>query len=348
MLKIERSIIQQIHAATAGVDLYTHLQAAIELEHSTIPPYLSALYSIKTGTNRDAAAIIRSVVIEEMLHMTIAANTLNAIGGTPRINTPGFIPSYPGPLPMNIHEDLKVGLEPLSRDLVNRVFMVIEEPEDALHFPVKPLATLAQPAGYATIGQFYQAIIDKIAELGDGIFTGNAARQVAGVPWFGKDELFPIANAKDAQKALAIIVEQGEGTKTSPLDPEHELAHYYRFAEIYNQRKLVPDPSVKEGYSYSGDPVVLDPTGIWNMVTNPKAADYPPGSAALRNADQFNYTYTSLLNSLHGTFNGHPDRLNQAIGLMYELKLTADRLIAIQLPNGKQAAPTFEYEAVNV
>ena len=72
MLKIEPAILEQVRSATKASDLYTHLQGAIELEHSTIPPYLSALYSIKKGANREAAAIIRSVVIEEMLHMTIA------------------------------------------------------------------------------------------------------------------------------------------------------------------------------------------------------------------------------------------------------------------------------------
>ena len=149
-------------------------------------------------------------------------------------------------------------------------------------------------------------------------------------------------------KALGIIVEQGEGTKTSPLDPQHELAHYYRFAEIFNQRKLVPDNTAPNGFSYSGDPVTLDDAGIWKMVTNPKLTDYPDGSAARRNADQFNYSYGNLLNSLHDTFNGAPDLLDQAIGLMYELRLAADRLIGIKLSNGKQAAPTFEYAAVNV
>ena len=54
-------------------DLRTHLQWAIELEHSTIPPYLCALYSIKTGHNREATEAITSVFIEEMLHMTLAA-----------------------------------------------------------------------------------------------------------------------------------------------------------------------------------------------------------------------------------------------------------------------------------
>ncbi|MEJ0079277.1 MAG: ferritin-like protein [Alphaproteobacteria bacterium] len=347
MLKIEPAILEQVRSATKASDLYTHLQGAIELEHSTVPPYLAALYSIKKGANREAAAIIRSVVIEEMLHMTIAANTLNAIGGTPQINKSNFIPRYPGPLPMNIHAGFKVGLAPLSRNLISNTFMVIEEPEDPLHFPVRPLA-LEATSGFATIGDFYRAIMAKITELGNGIFTGDPARQVSGLPWFDAAELFPIGSRDDAVRALGIIVEQGEGTKTSPLDPEHELAHYYRFAEIFNGRKLVPDKTAPKGFSYSGAPVALDQTGIWDMVTNPKLSDYPDGSAALRYADQFNFSYGNLLNSLHDTFNGAPGRLDQAIGLMYELRLTADRLIGITLSNGKQAAPTFEYAAVNV
>ena len=62
-------------------DLRQHLQWAIELEHTTLPPYLCALYSIKPGTNSEAVDVIASVFIEEMLHMTLAANVLNAVGG---------------------------------------------------------------------------------------------------------------------------------------------------------------------------------------------------------------------------------------------------------------------------
>jgi hypothetical protein len=39
------------------------------------------------------------VVIEEMLHMTIAANVLNAVGGHPAIDRPDFVPNYPEDLP---------------------------------------------------------------------------------------------------------------------------------------------------------------------------------------------------------------------------------------------------------
>src|SRR6478672_6484479 len=75
--------------------LRSHLQWAIELEHSTIPPYLTAFYSLHEGHNREAAAVILSVAIEEMLHMTLAANVLNAIGGQPLLDGTDFIPQYP-------------------------------------------------------------------------------------------------------------------------------------------------------------------------------------------------------------------------------------------------------------
>src|SRR5687768_4726057 len=75
------------------------IQDAIKLEHSTIPPYLYALYSLKEGNNQGIIDIIQSVVIEEMLHMTLACNILNALGGTPEIDTPSFVPTYPGTLP---------------------------------------------------------------------------------------------------------------------------------------------------------------------------------------------------------------------------------------------------------
>lgn len=161
MLKIDTSLLERIYQASEPIELYAALQSAIELEHSTIPPYLTALYSIKFDYNQEAYKIILGVVREEMLHMTIAANVLNAIGGSPVINQPSFIPSYPGPLPMNIG-DLIVGLAPLSKEVLFDGFMKIEEPENPLYFPVKALFTAEEPPQFATISQFYQAIIEKL------------------------------------------------------------------------------------------------------------------------------------------------------------------------------------------
>jgi hypothetical protein len=58
-----------------------------------------------------------------MMHMTIACNILNALGGEPIISKPHFVPSYPTHLPMCIGDSLIVGLERYSRELVKDVFM---------------------------------------------------------------------------------------------------------------------------------------------------------------------------------------------------------------------------------
>src|SRR5438270_3048701 len=101
MLYVETERIANIEQASAASDLYESLQAAIELEHSTIPLYFAAYLSL---LNTPAMAFVRStlrdVFVEEMLHMAIVCNVLNAIGGAPEINKPTFLPQYPGPLPM--------------------------------------------------------------------------------------------------------------------------------------------------------------------------------------------------------------------------------------------------------
>src|SRR3954463_797430 len=80
-------------------DLREHLQWAIELEHATLPPYLCALYSLDPETNPEAIKAVGGVFVEEMLHLALAANLLNAVGGHPRLDTPRMLPPYPRRLP---------------------------------------------------------------------------------------------------------------------------------------------------------------------------------------------------------------------------------------------------------
>ena len=104
-------------------DLMQALQLAVELEHSTIPPYLTALYSIKQGSNVEVADLIRSVVIEEMLHMALSSNILISIGGAPNIDRPDFVPTYPGPLPGGLRGGLTVRLRRCSIAQIRDVFV---------------------------------------------------------------------------------------------------------------------------------------------------------------------------------------------------------------------------------
>ncbi|HEX8166333.1 MAG TPA: ferritin-like protein [Beijerinckiaceae bacterium] len=354
MLKLRPEFLDEVRAAETPEDLYKHLQAAIELEHATIPLYLTAAYSIKDGYNAKARGIIVSVAIEEMLHMTIAANVLNAIGGSPTIDKPGFVPLYPGPLPMHVHEGLTASLQKATRGLIYNTFMTIEEPEVPIKLRVKQLEVLPtalfagapSPTGYATIGDFYAAIQQKIRDLAkkEDIFNPSNP-QVVDNTWFPASELFPVVDVDTACKAIDVIVEQGEGTKSSPLEhPGGEPAHYYRLAQIVYGRELVEDESTDEGYSYSGAAVPLDPAGVWNLLPDAKAVDYAEGSRARYLADRFNYAYTSLLRALHRTFNGEPERLRSALGLMYELRLLCADLVATPIEDTPYfAAPTFEY-----
>jgi len=349
MLSVQPKILESVRSAASAEDLYEHLQAAIELEHATIPPYLTSLFSIKPGMNTAAHSVIGSVVVQEMLHLTIACNILNAIGGSPVLDKPGFIPVYPGPLPMGVRSGLVVGLEKLSRTLVYEVFMSIEEPEQPLDIPVKQLearlAALApEPSpGFATIGDFYAAIAAKITELGNGIFTGDPSRQVVDPTWFPPDQLFAVHDVATATQAIQVIVEQGEGTPTSP-EEEGEPAHYYRFAQLVYARMLVRDPTTATGWAYAGAGLGIDPAGVWNLLPNAKAADYPVGSRARYVADQFNGSYTNLLRALHTTFNGDPASLKSAMGLMSELHILGHTMAALPIDGTPYyASPTFEY-----
>ncbi|MFC0183141.1 Ferritin-like [Pseudarcicella hirudinis] len=341
MLRLDSKYVQMVESATSLADLHFLFQKAIELEHATIPPYLTAMYSLKPGTNAGPKGIIHSIVIEEMLHMTISSNILNALGGQPVINKADFVPSYPGNLPMGIGGGLIVGIEKFSKDLVKNVFMEIEEPENPIEFKVM---LSAEDVTYKTIGEFYAALQKKIGELADDKLPGDPARQVTS-NFFPSDLLYPILTKEDAINAINIIVEQGEGTTTSPLDQDGEVAHYYRFEEIYVGKKLVKNPDAPNGFSFSGDPIPFDAASVYPIFPNTKTDMLPEGTEARRRMNEFNSSYYSLLDGLHTAFNGEPGNLDNCIGLMYDIKLYAEKLCAMPFPgkDGYTIAPSFEF-----
>jgi hypothetical protein len=337
MLLIKPELVQNLDTLE-GVQL--GLQNAIELEHSTIPPYLYALYSLTPGSNTEIANLVGSVVAEEMAHMALACNILNAIKGQPVIDKPGFLPSYPGPLPGTVEEGLIVGLEPFSLDLLLFKFMAIEEPE----FPPVVKAAATRPL---TIGRFYELLREALEALGSSIFTGDPAYQVYG--GIALPEVKAVENLEGAVLAIHTIVEQGEGTSTEPFGDEahDELAHYYRFAEIVEGRKVVPVPLQTPPWRYEGEAIPFDSSKVYPVVANPKAQSYPEGSAARHACDTFNYTYTTLLHALHETFNGSPKVLNAAVGLMESLNEQAQEMMKMKLDSGLNVGPSFEYRPTN-
>lgn len=119
-------------------ELYLHLQYAAIVELSTIPPYLTALYSLKDKTSK-AFQIIRSVVIEEMLHLNLVCNLINAIGYKPQLVHPfpdlensgktfdNKTIRYPTNIPHHAIGGPYLVLMPASKTLMQNTFMAIEQ-----------------------------------------------------------------------------------------------------------------------------------------------------------------------------------------------------------------------------
>jgi hypothetical protein len=327
-------------------DLRKVIQSAIEIEHSTMPPYLYALYSLGTS-NAAIYSTLREIAVEEMFHMLLACNLLNAIDGKPKINDPTFVPNYPTPLPGTVHGSLIVPLKPFSKTVAETIFMEIEEPETPLNFPVLALDASAPPA--RTIGQFYERIKTKLQAFGPAAFTGNPARQVTSDLFALPEDKQRVTNLPSAVTAIDFIVKQGEGTKESPQFAVGQMAHYYQFAEIVKGRKLIPNPDATpttppaERFLYGGTKIDLQ-AGILPLLENPKSTNYAAGSPERLASDKFNQTYTRILGSLHTAFNGTPANLSTAIDMMTtELSPAAIELTKIELSNGLHAGPTFEY-----
>ncbi|MFI6294710.1 ferritin-like protein [Nonomuraea sp. NPDC050790] len=320
--------------------LREHLQWAVELEHATLPPYLTALYSLDAERNAEAVELVSSVFVEEMLHLALAANLLNAVGGRPRLDMPEMLPPHPRQLP---HGEVELSLVPFGTQALE-MFLRLERPAQPNDAP--------QDDGYRTIGQFYAAIEQGMRELCDrlgepAVFGGDPARQVSGTQFrHTAGRLVEVKDLKSALAALAEIVEQGEGNDRGEVwdgdndvfHPEREeVGHYYRFLELKLGRRFQRGDTPRSGPT--GEKVVVDPDGVAAMVANPRPAGQ--GGAARAAQEEINRTYCGILHLLEQAFNGDQPRLGAAVGQMFALKAQVQALMA--LPG--DAGPTFEYVA---
>ena len=337
--------------------LHAYLRSAMQLEHATIPPYLMALYSIKPGTNSDAAHVLRVVVVEEMLHLTLVANLLNAVGGAPDLTAPGFVPLYPAYLPDG-EKDFQVGIQPFSLAAIE-TFLSIERPEKAAPSPderilprrhrrASQLALVPHHDDmcFYSIGEFYAEIergLDHLhATLGDKLFGGDPARQ-AGPDYYysGGGELIEVHDIASAKRAITLIIEQGEGLGGRIYDNEGELAHYYRFQQLKLGRYYEPRNTAG---APSGPPLSVDWDAVYRFKTNARLADYEGWPELHAAALDFNKAYGDFLALLTRAFDGKPQLLIEAVPEMFKLRHKIEALIHVPLPghDGFTAAPTFE------
>jgi CDGSH-type Zn-finger protein len=330
--------------------LRKHLQWAIQIEHTTFPPYLCALYSIKDGYNQEAAEILCSIFMEEMLHMTLAANILNAIGGSPQFDKPDFIATYPTYLP---HSDrsFKVPLGKFSRPVIDTMIK-FEKPETEGAPP--------EDDNYQTFGQFYDAIenglIQLSKELGqERLFCGDPGRQILNdsLGYAGSGRIIAVTDLESALEALEEIIEQGEGLDHGSIwdgdknmfhHERNEVGHYFRLNQIVHGRYYQPSDTPRSGPT--GKNFNVDWDAIYNMEANPRSSNYPVGSDVEVAMSRFNKAYSEMLGDMQEAFNGEPEKLSVSIGSMMELKYLAIDLMKLPSGDGQTCAgPSFEYVA---
>lgn len=344
--------------------LIAALQRAAIVEFSTIPPYLTALYSIKDKSTQ-AYQTLRSVVLEEMLHLNLVSNLMNSIGGSPKfIDEQGnlLVPSYPSYIfnnkpPSGPYVQLMVA----SPELMHQVFMAIEKPA--------PYNAPPEDEKLVTIGQFYKAIekgfencVEQYGE--EKLFSHNTGFQRDNL-YFGSGGGKPILvkDLKTAREAINQIVQQGEGANPpkqeyqskqewgtynyyglrsdgtygpilgTPLD----LSHYFKFKDL-------ADGTIPIGETYP-------------MLPNPSPEKFE-SEWTKKLAELFNDCYGLMLTTLQVLFGSktEPDPyFTVIVPLMQSIFPTlATQLMQLPVleegdPNlGPNAGPCFQYSSITL
>ena len=326
-------------------NLQHQLQQAIQLEFYTLPVYLTSLYSIMEGCNVMVYNLIRSVVMQEMLHVALAANLLISVDGHPVIDSADFAPSYPTVgLPGGVLPSLEVRLRRASRRHIYEVFMGIEVPNVLAIDRPEPEFT------ENTIGQFYDEILgcmEELEEEGEDIFRPETISQQVRWPWdetklIGK--LFVVKDLSSAREAIEQIQVQGEGA--GPLDPKDittdTMAHFYKFEQIVCQHRLVQQDN--DSYTFEGAKIAFDRRGVWPMRDDPGKHGIERNTNCYTEAKVFHHAYRTMLRLLHKSFNGHPETMTEAVKVMEALHVHARKTMYMWFDQVTTCGPVWDYE----
>jgi CDGSH-type Zn-finger protein/uncharacterized Fe-S cluster protein YjdI len=248
------------------------LHEAAEIEHHLMCCYLYAAFSLKRADPRwspaQSAAVARwrglitGVALEEMTHLCLVGNLMNALGAPPHMGRPP-LPVNSGPYPAGF----VIRLGPFCAATIEH-FKYLERPghaqlADAAGFVPErqyqrkvPAERLSPgPRDYQTVGELYemlaqslQACVDEMGQA--ALFVGDPRLQVDAslAPLPG---VCAITDLASAQQALHTIVSQDEGAGA-----EHADSHFSRFSVLADELRAMGD----------ADPL-FEPA--WPAATNP-------------------------------------------------------------------------------
>ncbi|MET0621345.1 MAG: ferritin-like protein [Pyrinomonadaceae bacterium] len=321
----DRRIVELLSLPRAGHDLEwlkESLQAAIKLEFATLPPYLAAYWSVKDEVS-PVASSLREIFREEMLHMGLACNMLTALGGVPQLDTRDAVPVYPGPLPGGVNPELIVPLGGLTKDIL-AVFMKVEFPAGG------PLAH--EDGGddeVPTIGDFYTAVQRAFDTLQPAL---SPDRQLEGP--LGLRRLVTLDAVRDS---ITLIKRQGEGSEASPEDTgPSDLAHFYRFGEMFHGKRFQRDPATGE-FNFDGPDLPFPEVFPMAVVPEGGYRGEDVTDEVARLLGQFDRDYTTMLGQLQTAWErGDRTALRAAVSTMLDLRDPAVSLMQIAIP-GREA-----------
>ena len=341
---------------TSREKLLHMLYEAAELEHNLMCTYLYAAFSLRARDGdglqpheREAVTRLRDevlgVAVDEMSHLGLVCNMLTTIGGTPRIADEALVPKYPGPLPGGVRPELSVRLLGLTKDALD-MYSQIERPD---------LPVIEADEVHTSIGAFYTKILEAFRNHPELI---KGTRQVTrDMSSHGKgNDVVALTSINDVETAVEIIKEQGEGTAASPENPfpgePGELAHFYRFSEIFKGRKLIQVSEDPQRFDFLGDEIPMPralpmgpvPAGGWAQGGLPVSGEV---QALL---DDFNRKYSAMLGLLEQAWKADQSgmatqMLKKSVVQMFQLQDPARQLMKIPLPDGsgKTYGPEFRF-----
>jgi hypothetical protein len=307
--------------------LQTALQAAIQLELATLPPYLSAMFSISDQAST-VYTLINEIVFNEMTHFGLACNLLAATGAQPMIVKGYRETAYPGPLPGGVKPKCDSAFFPCDPDFevvlgfadlksFAKMCMQIEYPEDPVPRPV--VRALAET--FPSIGEFYKAIAEAFMNRTTEL-PYTTTKQLAKISM----DLSIVDGLLNALKAIDLIRGEGEGSSRDPFF-NGKLSHFYAFGEIFRGAEYVFDPVAKVG-DWTGTPI---PSVAIAPMTPIPLGGYPspPASVidALTTCDQ---NFTEILRALDEAWaTGEMASLGTATDRMRDLGESARTLLGM-------------------
>ena len=303
-------------SAVTPDNLEDAMQQAIALELATIPTYLSTYYSINRAQDQDvlyakihgqlsgtglfsadevnalaqelkldilvyankSAALVMSVVIEEMLHLALSCNVKQAVCKVaPDILGIGKVLSFPTQL--DGHEpEFEIDAAKLSMDHLT-TFLMIESPKPFTDPNAEAL--LKSTVEYKTIGRFYKKIETCIEANFPGpykpqrpqllppdsksgprpFYSQNSANTIHydrnHNPQFANhDESGTLVGVYDSQTAIDAlhkIVEQGEGSSTKQNDLKQHLLVWNEYGKATPMEVVDGEDGGKKVVFWPGD-----------------------------------------------------------------------------------------------